>query len=268
MSVRRAITILLVIVAGIAGAAAVWIVPKQNQLARLHENVKREWIQLDQVLQRRYDGVPGLVRAERSAAGHDETVVGSLERAAAALRTASGVNERIAASCRVEEALVPALELGKGHQYVRRSPELGALIVALEATDAQLADSRMRFNAAVSELKATLRSIGASLANRMAGVPAFEYYDPHALAVPPVLPPEPVPVPEAAPEPPPVPHLAGVLREKGRKRLTALIGWSNGETTSARVGDTVKDLGRVREIDEDSVIFDGPSGSPVIIGRQ
>lgn len=172
-----------VVVIGIA----FWIMVIYNGLARRDERVDERWAQVDAMLQRRLDLVPGLVDVVRGYAAHErETLLAVTEaraRVLGVLGAAEGaapgspetVEELAAAQAQLSGALGRLLAIVESYPDLKASTNFVTLQDQLEGTENRVAVERQRYNDAVRQYNARLRTFPSNLVGGMFGYEPREY---------------------------------------------------------------------------------------------
>jgi len=139
------ILITLIVLAGIALFAVMFIVGKYNGLVALRNRFKNAWAQIDVQLKRRYDLIPNLVETTKGYLKHER---GTLEAVIAARNSAFSANGKVAANPGDPEAM-KALASAEGSL----SGALGRLFALSEAYPDLKANTSM--NQLMEELTST-----------------------------------------------------------------------------------------------------------------
>lgn len=148
----------LIVLLGLIGVAAFFLIGMYNGLIRLLNQVKNAWSQIDVQLKRRHDLVPNLVETVKGYAGHEKETFENVTRARAAAMQAQGVADQ----SRAEQQLSGAL--GRLMLVVEQYPDLKAnqnflgLQEELTSTENRIGFSRQHFNDSVMQYNTRLQS--------------------------------------------------------------------------------------------------------------
>ena len=176
---------ILVVVTGIA----LWIMLMYNGLARRDERVDERWAQVEAMLQRRLDLIPGLVEVVRGYAAHErETFLAVTEARARMLgvlgaaeggapRSPQTVEELGAAQAQLSGALGRLLAIVESYPDLKASTNFVTLQDQLEGTENRIAVERQRYNDAVRLYNARLRTFPSNVVGGMFGYEQREYYE-------------------------------------------------------------------------------------------
>lgn len=175
----------------VALIGAVFLFSTYNRLVNLDENVTREWAQVENVYQRRFDLIPNLVRTVQGAADFErETLqnviearsrVGQVTTTAAPGATLPENPQAFQQFAQAQDSLGSALS--RLLVVVERYPELKAnqnfleLQSQLEGTENRIAVERKRYNDAARELNAAIRRFPANLVAGMMGFERKQYFE-------------------------------------------------------------------------------------------
>lgn len=165
-----------------------------NRMISLDEAVKSSWSQVEAVLQRRLDLIPNLVSTVKGYAEHESD---TLKRVAEARSRAGGVMqvgesalsdpEKFARFQRVQAeiggALGRLLLVSEQYPALRANGSFLALQSQLEGTENRISVERTRYNRAVQEYNAYIRSFPRSAVARWGNFSSRPYFTAHEGAV-------------------------------------------------------------------------------------
>ena len=179
--------IVLLVVLGALGLAAVFFMGTYNGLVRSEEVVKQAWAQVENVYQRRLDLIPNLVETVKGFARQEQTVLTDVTRARA---SASGIQltpealndpkalERFqAAQSQLSGALSRLLVTVERYPELKSNQNFLALQSQLEGTENRIAVERRRFNESVREYNTRLKLFPGSLVARVAGFQSKAFFE-------------------------------------------------------------------------------------------
>jgi LemA protein len=153
------------------------VVSGYNKAIRLDEAVAKQWAQVENQLQRRYDLIPNLVETVKGVAGQEEKIFLQLAEARQAYVNAGTVAARAQAAGGVESALARLLVLPENYPQLRSNESFLKLQDQLEGTENRLSVERMRYNETVGELNTYTRQLGGRFFSSLAGVQPAEYFE-------------------------------------------------------------------------------------------
>jgi LemA protein len=148
----------------------------------LDEQVRNNWAQVENQLQRRYDLIPNLVATVKGVAGQEQKVFGEIAEARKAYGSAQTQRARAEAANEVESALGRLLLIVENYPQLRSNESFLKLQDQLEGTENRLSVERQRYNESVRELNTFIRPFPGSFYARLAGVEPAEYFKMKAAA--------------------------------------------------------------------------------------
>ena len=156
----------LLIIFGIAAAAAEEYLQVRDRLSAERDAIGREWTRMDNDLKKRAELIPELARAARQIPSDGQRLADSIEEAAGAINKATIPSEGIAANAQLNSAigrLMLAFEI--------RAQSGGAakqLLFQLAERENRIFQSRRRYNDAVKDYNVTLSQFPANLVGAIA----------------------------------------------------------------------------------------------------
>jgi LemA protein len=140
------VVVVLVVLALMFGGM---FISRRNEMVRMSEGVKAAWSQVDVVLQRRADLIPNLVETVKGFAAQEQTVIGEIAAARAALISGRTPSERIAASAQLDSALARLLVVVENYPQLKSNENFLRLQDELAGTENRIAIERRRYNEAI-----------------------------------------------------------------------------------------------------------------------
>jgi LemA protein len=167
-----AIIVIVLIVLVIGGQ----YVGVRNTLVAKNESVKSAWSQVDVVLQRRADLIPNLVATVKAYAQQEQTVFGEIARARAALLSAQGPAQRIAANGQLDGALGRLLALSENYPQLKSNENFQRLQDELAGTENRIAVERKRYNDTLQDYNTYVQSFPKNLYAALSGFKPNDAY--------------------------------------------------------------------------------------------
>lgn len=177
---KTGMTVLLAIVAVFFGAIIIggcMTYSGYNKAIALDEQVKSDWAQVDNQLQRRYELIPNLVETVKGVAGQEQEVFLGIAKSREAYFNASTPPQKMEASRGLEGALSRLLVLRETYPELKSNESFLKLQDSLEGTENRLAVERKRYNDSVKTLNTFRRKLLGSFYANLAGVEAAEYFE-------------------------------------------------------------------------------------------
>ncbi len=143
-----AVIALLLVVALALGST---YVGRRNEMVRKSEDVNLSWSQVDVVLQRRADLIPNLVETVKGFAAQEQTVLGDIAKARAALVGAKTPTDRMAANGQLDGALGRLLVVVENYPNLKSNENFLRLQDELAGSENRIAVERRRYNEVVRD---------------------------------------------------------------------------------------------------------------------
>ena len=122
---------------------------QRNQLVTEQNEIQSRWAQVDNDMKRRADLIPNLVETVKGYAKQEQTVIGEVANARAALLGAHSKDETIAANNQLSGALGRLLVLTENYPQLKSNENFLRLQDELAGTENRIAVSRRDYNLAV-----------------------------------------------------------------------------------------------------------------------
>jgi LemA protein len=179
---RRVLVVLIGVVVAILGMALIaggCVYSGYKQAVGLDEQVKSNWAQVENQLQRRYDLIPNLVETVKGVTGQEQKVfLGIAEARKAYFQADRGnIEARSQAANQVESALSRLLVLTETYPQLRSSESFQKLQDELAGTENRMSVERKRYNDSVRELNTFTRQPLGGFYARLAGVQKAQYFE-------------------------------------------------------------------------------------------
>jgi len=130
-----------------------------NNLVGMDQNVKQNWAQVENQLQRRYDLIPNLVETVKGYAKHEKETFENITKARSAWTGAQSTADKVAAANQMESALARLMVVVENYPQLQAAPNFRALQDELSGTENRLAVARMRYNEAVQSYNVSAKRI-------------------------------------------------------------------------------------------------------------
>lgn len=165
-----------VVVSIIVLLIVVWGISTYNSFINLNENITKQWAQVDNQLQRRYDLIPNLVSTVKGIAKQEQTVFGEIAEARTRYAGATTSDSKAGAATQMESALSRLLVIAENYPDLKSSKSFQDLMVSLEGTENRVAVERGKYNELVQSINARVKYFPSSIIAKIAGVHAREYF--------------------------------------------------------------------------------------------
>jgi len=148
-----------------------------NTFVSQEENVKAQWAQVQNQLQRRNDLIPNLVETTKGFAQHEESVFKDIADARSQLLNAKSPDETIVAANRQTSALGRLLAVVENYPQLKANEQFNRLMDELAGTENRLAVARQRYNEAVQEYNTSRRRFPANLTAKMFHFKDYPFFE-------------------------------------------------------------------------------------------
>ena len=157
-----------------------------NRMVAMREQIEAAWAQVENQLQRRNDLIPNLVEVTRGYATHEREVFERIADARARLLAGGSREDKIAAANEMTGALGRLLAIAERYPDLKANQQFARLSDELSGTENRIAVERMRYNDAVREYNAYIKSVPNVLYAGTMGFKPEKYFEapPEAQKVP------------------------------------------------------------------------------------
>lgn len=172
------IVIIAILVVGIIFVALYY--GTYNNLVGLETNVDKQWAQVEQELQRRYDLIPRVVNASKLYINYEGSIlqnVTELRSQWAAAMQSGDVNAINDATGELDSAVSRLLVVIENYPDLKASQVVEDLMVELEGTENRISTERMRYNEAVGDYNQARRVFPANMWAAGWGFEARTYFE-------------------------------------------------------------------------------------------
>lgn len=151
--------ITLMVILGVLGLLALWLMGLYNNLVGMRNQVKNAWSQIDVQLQRRYDLIPNLIETVKGYMTYEkgtlEAVINARNQAVAARKTveANGgptgdgsIQQLVAAESTLKSSLGNLFALSENYPELKASEPMQRLQEELSSTENKIAFARQAYN--------------------------------------------------------------------------------------------------------------------------
>ena len=147
-----------------------------NTFVTQEEQIKAQWAQVENQLQRRNDLIPNLVETTKGFAQHEEAVYKDIADARSQLINAKSPQESIDAANRQSSALGRLLAVVENYPQLKSNEQFNRLMDELAGTENRLATERMRYNEKVQAYDTSRRQFPANLTAKLFSFKEYPYF--------------------------------------------------------------------------------------------
>jgi len=173
MKIFGAIVIVLLVIGVLVGG---WFIGTRNTLVGMDENIKGNWAQVENQMQRRYDLIPNLVNSVKGYAKHEKDIFTQIAEARSKLSGASSVGDKIKASNALEGTLSRLLMVVENYPNLKADQSFARLMDELAGSENRLAVARKDYNEAVQGFNKTIRMFPASIVAAISHFVSADYF--------------------------------------------------------------------------------------------
>ena len=169
------ITFGLIILVGIGSCG--YIVSFRNQFVTMEENIKGQWAQVENVLQRRSDLIPNLVNTVKGFASQEKEIFTGIAESRAKLAGAGTIGDKINAANSMSSALGRLLVVVERYPNLKSNQNFMSLQDELAGTENRIAVERKRYNDRVRGYNTGLRRFPGNMIASAMGFGKYPYYE-------------------------------------------------------------------------------------------
>jgi LemA protein len=147
-----------------------------NTFVLQEEQIKSQWAQVENQLQRRNDLIPNLVETTKGFAQHEEAVYKDIADARSQLLNAKSPEETISAANHQSSALGRLLAVVENYPQLKSNEQFNRLMDELSGTENRLAVERMRYNEKVQAYNTSRGQFPSNLTAKMFGFKEYPFF--------------------------------------------------------------------------------------------
>lgn len=166
-----------IIIISIIIVLILWGISSYNKMVSMKIEVERNWAQVENQLQRRYDLIPNIVETVKGYANFEKDTLIAVTKARASVGSAKTVDEKIKANQQLDSAISRLLVVVEKYPDLKANENFKALIVELEGTENRIAVERKRYNDAVASFNTYIQKFPNNIFAGIFGFKQKEYYE-------------------------------------------------------------------------------------------
>ena len=164
------------VVLGLVVIIALWYVATYNSLIRLNEGVNGKWAQVETQYQRRVDLIPNIVQTVKGYKDFEQETLTQIVALRRQWQTAPNVNAKIEAANQIESTLSKLLVIAENYPDLKANTNFLALQDELANTENKIAVERGRYNDAVRDFNARIKTFPTKIVAGNLGYTDREYF--------------------------------------------------------------------------------------------
>ncbi len=161
---------------GIILLLVIWYIGIYNSLIKLNEEVSNKWAQVETQYQRRVDLIPNLVNTVKGAANFEQTTLTELTKLRSQWQAAPSVNAKVETANQIESAISKLLVIAENYPQLTATKNFQGLQDELTNTENKVAVERGRYNDAVRNFNARIKTFPSNIVARNLGYVDRTYF--------------------------------------------------------------------------------------------
>ncbi|MEK6947016.1 MAG: LemA family protein [Nanoarchaeota archaeon] len=154
-----------------------WYWGTYNSLIRMNEGVNGKWAQVETQYQRRVDLIPNLVSTVKGAANFEQSTLTEITKLRSQWQAAPDVNAKVETANQIESTLSKLLVIAENYPQLTATKNFQALQDELANTENKVAVERQRYNDAVRDFNAKIKTFPSSIVARNLGYADRTYFN-------------------------------------------------------------------------------------------
>ena len=154
-----------------------WYVGTYNSLIRMNEGVNGKWAQVETQYQRRVDLIPNLVSTVKGAANFEQSTLTEITKLRSQWQTAPDINAKVNTANQIESALSKLLVIAENYPQLTATKNFQALQDELANTENKVSVERGRYNDAVRDFNARIKTFPSSIVAKKLGYADRPYFN-------------------------------------------------------------------------------------------
>ncbi|MBP5273478.1 MAG: LemA family protein [Abditibacteriota bacterium] len=169
----------IVIAAAVAllAAAAGWVISTYNSLVQARNKTDYTWAQVDVILKKRFDLVPGLVETVRGYAAHEKETLAKVIEARSRITTAGSVSETADANNMLTGALRSLFAVAEAYPDLKANAGFISLQEELTNIENKIAYQRQFYNDSVYAFNTRIQQFPTVIVARIFGFGAKDLFN-------------------------------------------------------------------------------------------
>ena len=154
-----------------------WYWGTYNSLIRMNEQVNNKWAQVETQYQRRVDLIPNLVSTVKGAANFEQSTFTEITKLRSQWQTAPDVNAKVDTANQIESAISKLLVIAENYPQLKATQNFQSLQDELANTENKVAVERQRYNDAVRDFNARIKTFPSSIVAKRIGYSDRAYFN-------------------------------------------------------------------------------------------
>lgn len=169
------IAICVVVVLVIIGV--MWFGGTYNSIVEFEAEVSEKWAQIDNLLLRRSDLVPDLVKVANKYAAYEQETITAISNARAAMAGAGSVEEKMQANNELSSAVSRLLAISESYPDLKANEQYVTLMDEMAGTENRIAVARKNYNESVKNYNVKIKTFPTVLIANMLGAEEKAFFE-------------------------------------------------------------------------------------------
>ena len=157
--------------------AIFWYIGTYNSLIKINEEVNNKWAQVETQYQRRVDLIPNLVAIAQGAANFEQSTLTEITKLRSQWQTSQDVISKVNTANQIESALSKLLVVAENYPQLTATKNFQSLQDELANTENKVAVERGRYNDAVRNFNARIKTFPSNIVAKNLGYINKMYFD-------------------------------------------------------------------------------------------
>jgi len=169
--------VVLVVLAVLAIALALWFFTTYNSLIGLKIRVDNAWSQIDVQLKRRYDLIPNLVESVKGYMQHEKDTLERVIKARSQAIDASGIKDKAQAENFLTQTLKSLFAVVERYPDIKANQNVLKLQEELTSTENKISFARQYYNDEVGRFNTSIQVVPANIVANACGFTRKEFFE-------------------------------------------------------------------------------------------
>jgi len=154
-----------------------WYGGTYNSIVKLDTEVEAKWAQIDNLLLRRSDLVPDLVKVANKYAEYEKETITAISNARAAMVGAGSIEEKMEANNELSSAVSRLLAISESYPDLKANQQYVTLMDEMAGTENRIAVARKDYNEAVGDYNVKIKTFPTVLIANMLGAQEKTFFE-------------------------------------------------------------------------------------------
>ena len=158
-------------------AGVMWFGGTYNSIVKLDAEVEGKWVQIDNLLLRRSDLVPDLVKVANKYAAYEQETITAIANARAAMVGAGSIDEKMQANNDLSSAISRLLAISESYPDLKANTQYVTLMDEMAGTENRIAVARKDYNEAVQQYNVKIKTFPTVFIANMLGAEEKTFFE-------------------------------------------------------------------------------------------